>query len=93
MNWQFRVRLRLRVSETTSVVASSAVTQPGAEAVKLLKLLGELAAEGDVGPAARVDQQAHRRSTTPTAICAGRARTSAICGRSRRRRQGQPEPP
>ena len=40
MNWQFRVRLRLRLSETTSVVASSAVTQPGAEAAKLLKLLG-----------------------------------------------------
>jgi len=40
MNLQFRVRLRLRVSETTNVVASSAVTQPDAEAVKLLKVLG-----------------------------------------------------
>jgi len=44
MNRQFRVRLRLRVSEMTNVVASSAVTQPGAADQDVRKAV--LACEG-----------------------------------------------
>jgi hypothetical protein len=40
MNRQFRLRLRLKVSEAINAVASSEVTQPGAEAVKVRKVLG-----------------------------------------------------